>query len=140
MKKITPLDVQCGAARTRIILNSYRYFDIAFTNLLKIKYIQNIRRNETILTWLESYIEGEVELPSNFLELEDYIEAHADVERCQIFYDITAGCQKEFLPMYKKIGKKRFQDFFLGVLARSFMEYQDTAYAFNLKRNPVQQG
>lgn len=138
MKRTTPLEVHCGASRTRITLNSYRHFDIAFSNLLKIKYIQNVRRNETIITWLEAYLDGEIELPYDFLEIEAYIEAHADVERCQVFYDITAGCQKTFLPMYKKIGKKAFQKFFLGVLARSFVEYQDTAYAFILKRNPVQ--
>lgn len=138
MKRTTPLEVHSGASRTRIILNSYRYFDIAFSNLLKIKYVQNVRRNETIITWLEGYLDGELQLPYDFLELEAYIEAHADVERCQFFYDITAGCQKTFLPMYKKIGKKKFQDFFLGLLARSFVEYQDTAYAFKFGRNKIE--
>ena len=137
MQSIKKLEVKCTPSRTKIHLYSYRYFDIAFYNILKIKYTKLLRQNETILLWLEMYTKGELELPYNFDEIEAQIAQQVDVEPTTFIYCITAGCQQRFLSIYKKIGKKRFEEFFLGILARSFVEFQDTPYAFNLNRNPL---
>lgn len=137
MSKLHILEVQHSPSRTRIIFNSYRYFDIAFQNILKIKYLKPTTQNESLLQWLNEWLEGELTLEYDFLAIESEISKRVDAERSKIVYNITAGCNKEFAPVYKKIGKKRFQDFFLGFMAQALVEYQNTVYAFNFGRSPI---